>query len=481
MASVSQPGSRAGLITALVVFIILFFIAAIFAVVKGIDDADKEKRLAELQKKYRVAISDQELQGPEFQALVDLRNSGDDRSRTIFDLLLEQRSTLANVITGRNVDAKAAKDTAKDVVDRANVRLQPTGVTAPGGSLAAAVNVLADALVQRHQQLVELDAKVAAAGAEIKKQVDIYQAQLGEHRKALEAAKTETAEALKVSTTYRQTTDDQIARLTKEHVDAINKTQQELEQLKQQVQAKEEELAKLAKEQKRAIDMLARFRPGNTADAMVRQADGQIVQVARKNVVYINLGAGQQIAPGMTFEVYDKNEGVPRLAENEDSLPVGKGSIEVVRVGAGSSECRVVKIVAGEQFMEGDLIANLVYNPSAKLRFKVYGEFDIDQNGVATAQEAEIVKRLVAQWGGQLTDEVSVATDFVVLGREPRIPEYSADQLRDDPIRQLEVDNALKALNDWEEVRNNALSLHIPVLNQNRFLYYIGFYDLARK
>ena len=33
----------------------------------------------------------------------------------------------------------------------------------------------------------------------------------------------------------------------------------------------------------------------------------------------------------------------------------------------------------------------------------------------------------------------------------------------------------------YEAVKNKALELHTPVLNQNRFLYFVGFFDQARK
>jgi hypothetical protein len=36
-------------------------------------------------------------------------------------------------------------------------------------------------------------------------------------------------------------------------------------------------------------------------------------------VVYISLGAGQQITPGMTFEVYDKMTGIPKAANSMEA------------------------------------------------------------------------------------------------------------------------------------------------------------------
>jgi len=140
----------------------------------------------------------------------------------------------------------------------------------------------------------------------------------------------------------------------------------------------------------------------------------------------------------MTFEVYDKNEGIPRLQTGDDaSLPAGKASIEVMRVSHESSEARIIKQSPGTQIFVGDLIANLIYDPNVKFRFKVFGNFDIDQNGQATAQEADVVKRLISQWGGIVTEDLDIDTDFLIMGKEPVVPNIPAEQLKDDPIRSL--------------------------------------------
>jgi hypothetical protein len=77
---------------------------------------------------------------------------------------------------------------------------------------------------------------------------------------------------------------------------------------------------------------------------------------------------------------------------------VGKASIEVVRVGNTTSECRITRTSRGATLSEGDLIANLVYDKNTKYNFLVYGNFDLDRNGVATPQDAEVIKRLITQW-----------------------------------------------------------------------------------
>src|SRR5688572_32081069 len=101
----------------------------------------------------------------------------------------------------------------------------------------------------------------------------------------------------------------------------------------------------------------------------------------------------------MTFEVYDRNEGIPPIGDpnNDANLPKGKGSLEVVRVGVTSSECRIVN--ANGAMVEGDIIANLIFDRNVKNKFLVYGNFDLTRTGKINPQDAEIIKRLITQWG----------------------------------------------------------------------------------
>ena len=180
--------------------------------------------------------------------------------------------------------------------------------------------------------------------------------------------------------------------------------------------------------------------------------------------------------------MYDKIDGIPPVGDptTEEKLPQGKASIEVTRVGQGSSECRVIRTTPGTQMSEGDLIANLVYDPHVKYNFVVYGDFDMDNNGVATPQDADVIKRLVTQWGGKLMNQVNVDTDFVVLGKEPVLPTFSKEELQD-PFNAKKLNDAQQALEAYQNVKRTAEQLHIPILNQNRFLYLTGYYNQARR
>jgi hypothetical protein len=248
-----------------------------------------------------------------------------------------------------------------------------------------------------------------------------------------------------------------------------------------ELQTLQRNLEKTKADLQAAQNKLALFRP-NTKESIVRNVDATITQVAPDNICYINLGFGDHISTGMTFQVYSKFEGVPKLDNGTDTLnmPKGKASIEIINVGQNSSQCRIIYTTPGMTVSQGDLCVNVVYDRNIKPVFFVYGKFDMDQNGVATEGEAEVVKNLITRWGGRISDKINIDTDFVVFGKEPSIPLFTAEELTN-PIQKAKADEAKAAADAYNKVRDEAVSLHIPVMNQNRFLYYTGYFEASKK
>jgi predicted RNase H-like nuclease (RuvC/YqgF family) len=110
----------------------------------------------------------------------------------------------------------------------------------------------------------------------------------------------------------------------------------------------------------------------------------------------------------------------------------------------------------------------------------VYGNFDMSNEGTPTSTDTDVIKRLVTQWGGRLVTKVDPSTDFVVLGSEPVVPVLSADD-QNDPPKVQQRDAMQAALDAYQEVEKQAIELGIPILNQNRFLYFTGYYDQAAR
>jgi hypothetical protein len=88
--------------------------------------------------------------------------------------------------------------------------------------------------------------------------------------------------------------------------------------------------------------------------------DGRIVRVPDNRSVIIDLGVGDQVSPGTTFEVYDSKTRVPAGGAARDGrTPRGKALVEVIRQAPGYSECRVVRHEPDTAITIGDVIVRV--------------------------------------------------------------------------------------------------------------------------
>ncbi len=80
---------------------------------------------------------------------------------------------------------------------------------------------------------------------------------------------------------------------------------------------------------------------------------------------------------------------------------------------------------------------------------------------------------MIQRSGGKIADDLTVNTDFLVVGEEPPRPPKLADDAS-------ETDKALndaqmKAYMDYEAAKAKAQAMYIPSLNTNRFLDLMGY------
>src|SRR5687768_5702203 len=93
MAAVSQPGSRAGLISAMVVAVVVALIMTVMYFVANADAKANAQKLDQLTKKYAKVIEERELSAG---WLRDLPKD----AKTGTEMLLRQRDSLVAAITG---------------------------------------------------------------------------------------------------------------------------------------------------------------------------------------------------------------------------------------------------------------------------------------------------------------------------------------------------------------------------------------------
>ena len=488
MPPVSQS-NRGALVTWSVVTGILFVVAAVLAIYFYVDSSKVTNRNNDLTKKYNDIIAPGELVGQQVNDLKALRSAensglpGVTGNTPLFNVLAEQRNQFAALVGGPT--AKDAPGTAAPAASTALAKAatvaKEAGITIPtADNLAGAVNNLSDGLASALQKNKDLQAQVNTAKQQLAEQVKQFDSARAEMNKTVETIREAETKARTDVEAYTLAKNTDVEQIEKTHLAQLTGLQQQMAQAQVQIGESQRQIEGLKADNDRLKEKLGEGRI-STEDVVLRQADGHILRIPSKDIVYIDLGSTHSITPGLTFEVYDKFEGIPKLrGADEEALPKGKASIEVTRVGTSSSEARIVRQTLGTQLTEGDLIANIVYDPNTKYTFMVYGDFDIDQNNQATPQEAETVKRLVTQWGGKLTDQVNVDTDFIVMGREPVLPSFSREELQD-PFNAKKLADAQTALDQYLNVKKQGVDLRIPVLNQNRFLYLIGYFAQAKR
>ncbi|MEP0844902.1 MAG: hypothetical protein HRF43_19550 [Phycisphaerae bacterium] len=213
-------------------------------------------------------------------------------------------------------------------------------------------------------------------------------------------------------------------------------------------------------------ETLASFRPSADEFAAIQIADGSVVRtVPGERLAYISLGANDRIKPGMNFAVYSRHRGVPPDGK-------GKASLEVVQVFDTTSECKVTSTTAGEPILEGDIVANPVFDRNRQFNFVVAGNFDLDFDGRIDDPAGQEVARLIEAWGGKVVKTVDTRTDFVVLGAAPEV--LRVGPVPDGAVAAEHAQEADTARKQFDAVVADAKSLGIPILTRTRFLHFIG-------
>jgi hypothetical protein len=212
--------------------------------------------------------------------------------------------------------------------------------------------------------------------------------------------------------------------------------------------------------------------PGERVDPPgVTEPDGVIVaQTPDQDRVYLDIGRSDNVMLGMAFNVFDDNTSIK--LDNEKIT--GKAIIEIISIEENSSVARIAEIQPRQRINSGDVIANIVFDPTRTFNFHIFGQFDIDGAGEINLRDKGRVEQYVEDSGGRIVDELSYQTDYLVLGIEPEYPEKPADDR--DLLAMKEYRTQLQNYTNYQDRVAEAQRLGIPVLNQNRFLDLVGYY-----
>jgi len=269
--------------------------------------------------------------------------------------------------------------------------------------------------------------------------------------------------------------------------------------------------------------------PSPDIETAAVKADGKIIlKDDSAGIVHLNLGSDDRVYRGLTFAVYDKNAPIPRDGK-------GKAEVEVFNVMKNISAARIMPSLDYEkalnellgenmdaanimlslekpskertrdfeEFAEGstqrlkilndfaaayderknkrpialdDVIANLIWDRDRKNTFVVAGDFDLNGDAIIDENAVDKIKKLIQKWGGRVVDTVSTETDFLILGKPPRVlPKPTFEMLEVDPMAMQKYEASLQRLADYKMIQNRAERLHIPLFNAERFLSFIGY------
>jgi hypothetical protein len=121
-----------------------------------------------------------------------------------------------------------------------------------------------------------------------------------------------------------------------------------------------------------------------------------------------------------------------------------------------------------------DVLINAVYSPTYTYRMLVYGKFDVNNDGKASADEASVVRHQIQEWGGQVVggEKVTGDLDFVVMGVPPQEPLPLSANAGDIEVQAWT--QAKSEFDTYNRIMKEAMDARIPVLNWNRFRVLTG-------
>ncbi len=219
-----------------------------------------------------------------------------------------------------------------------------------------------------------------------------------------------------------------------------------------------------------AQDKVAEIEPGPDRAVLAQQPDGKVILIDEEaKVVHLNIGSDEHVYPGLTFTIYDRGTAVTSDGK-------GKAEIRVFDVAETYSAARIVNPDISKPILQGDIVANLIWDADRTNVFVVAGDFDLDGDDLLDPDAAARIRTLVEKWGGKMTDSITIDTDFLVLGKQPTVLKApTLEEQEIDPRADERHQASLRRLEHYNQLRDKAQSLWIPVFTYEKFLHFVGY------
>jgi Tfp pilus assembly protein PilE len=463
-----------GTFVALIAIVALFLIATVIAII-SYTKYEKEKTRAMTAESDLKELANTTQWNKRAQ-LIGAKN------KTYLGTMLDYFDQTVLAITGGPLEKISAEAKMKSVNNRINEtialvtedpnvidNLDPnsTGLIRIAELLTAKVKAKAQLAASLQSQLGNLHDDFEVHKKEAFEMEKLLLAQKAEHEKHVEKIKSLYDQLKSVNT---QTVEERIKNITDNRdsiADERDKLDNELLKTQAQLDSTRNRLEKIQHQ-------LEKIMPSPSMDVAALNPDARVILVDDQ-VVHLNIGSDDRAYRGLTFSLYDK--GMPPPKDGK-----GKAEVEVFDVSKNVSIARITRSQLKRPIVLGDIAANLIWDSGKTNLFVVAGQFDLDGDSVIEYDGVEKIKSLIVKWGGKTAEDISIDTDFVVLGRPPRaLKRPTLDDLELDPTASEKFAASKTKRDYYDRIKNQAQSLCIPVFNTERFLYFIGYKTISAR
>jgi hypothetical protein len=455
---------------ALIIFVFLFVLAAIFAVMMFTKNDENLAIVAQLQAERDQYATEVQLRDDEdLRARLNTFRDGDDNP-TVTEQYQAELAVFAGYLSGTDditaalVEYKEWKEAMFDednITDRDHEEIL-AGLN--GSSLIDVTRVLNDRWLDSRRKasdatsaVINRDGTIKTLENENRELSDLVGVKVEDIKADFDAREASLMDQLAVKDATIDAQQTRLDDLGETHSETLGRKTEQINQLSADLRNRNIEIAALNTE-------IARLLKYDLTEGLVIFPDGAISKVIDDETCYISLGSSNGIIPDMTFAIYPSDE--------DETIDGPKAKLVVKRVLADSAQCTIVQANPRNPVVVGDVVANIAYDKDRPHLFAVIGDFDLTGGSYPTSEEADKVKALIRKYGGEVTDTIDAQTDFVVMGFEPTEP---TEPLDDDQINWNNYYRAQREYDEYHDARAQALDMQIRLLNTNRFLERIGY------
>ncbi len=473
----ARTGAGVGVITTITIFGILSLGLFITTVVYLGNASKAQSELANLQREYNDFVSNEERQDAGVQAFLQTAQGN---RETLTGFLMNNLSTTMRDVSG----------TPRDDHDRFIQRLgtmqlsgiaqakgwdQDSGQAPSVGQLVDGSNLLSllrdvDQYLRNQQnELDNANASSRRSSQDLANEVSRIGTIESTHRQTIDLLTGQIGQLETQVEQYRRQTNDATANMEARVERLRDEAGNRQQSLAGRIGELEGENARLTNQ----VEVLRSARSGETLQAQDEAAlvDARVLAVdAASAEATISIGSNDKAVLGMSFAVYADAGAIKPDANGR--YPRGKATLEIISVDESTSVCRITRETRGSPIVKTDVVANAVYDPNKVYTLLMIGNFDLNRDGLATAQERKDWQGIIEGWGGRVVSEPTGDMDFLVLGRRP-VPRAEPSSNAPISIVQQYLDE-LAAAQRYDDLWNTARATQLPVLNENRLRTLVG-------